>query len=266
MASTNTSHCGWQRILLAALTLAFTTLFAHASTTETRDLSGFTAVKMLAAGNVSVNEGANFEVTVTGPAELLDSVKTQVRNKTLDIAIDNNGSGNKNIDDLHIDVTMPRIDGIHLTGAGDIAVGPLVTVDLSVSITGSGDIVMESVTAQNLSVAIKGSGDIDIAQVEAINSAATISGSGDIGVSGEVKNQQINIAGSGSFDGANLSAKNVRGSIMGSGDIEMGRAERRDIRKTGSGRVSFSSDGETLSSLSRDHYLFALPEGRRLLR
>ena len=245
---TNTNHSLLLSTLLATMTLPATPLFAAQTVTETRDLSGFNTVKFTSDGDVSIREGEDFAVVVTGPADLVEKAKTLVRDETLKIFTPGkNWLGGGETDDLHFAVTMPRIDGVHLTGAGDIDVGPLVTKNLSVTVTGSGDILMDDTTAKDVTLSVTGSGNIEIKQLEAITSSATISGSGDIEVSGEVSRQTITIMGSGDFSGKKLNAETASGAIMGSGDIDLGRVKERSFRQTGSGSVSVADGGDTLS-------------------
>ncbi len=272
----------WPATLLATTLLVVIPLLANASNvSEVRKLEGFTAVELASSSDVKINEGDNFEVKVTGPAELLAQAKTAVRAKTLAISFQRKGwFGNDDSEYLQFEITMPRIEGIYSIGAGDIAVGPLQTGELSVGIEGSGNIDMDSARAQSLQLLAAGSGDIDmdsaevqalrlsavgsgdiginkarasllqlstagsgdigIRQLQATEAMATLSGSGNIEVSGKVKRQTINITGSGDFQGRELNAEIAGGSVSGSGNIEMGKVKQPSFQQTGNGKISLA--------------------------
>ena len=252
----------WPATLLATTLLVVIPLLANASNvSEVRKLEGFTAVELASSSDVKINEGDNFEVKVTGPAELLAQAKTAVRAKTLAISFQRKGwFGNDDSEYLQFEITMPRIEGIYSIGAGDIAVGPLQTGELSVGIEGSGNIDMDSAEVQALrlsavgsgdiginkarasllQLSTAGSGDIGIRQLQATEAMATLSGSGNIEVSGKVKRQTINITGSGDFQGRELNAEIAGGSVSGSGNIEMGKVKQPSFQQTGNGKISLA--------------------------
>ena len=165
--------------------------------------------------------------------------------------------------ELRIKVQSPNIEGIYISGSGDVDLKPGIKTDhLVLSIAGSGDIDLTDLTATNLEItiagsgdvegnlvkcsalksSIAGSGDIDLKNLTAATVKASIAGSGEMEFMGTADTASYSIAGSGDIKARDMVVKHVEASTTGSGDIECHATEFLKIRTTGSGSVGYKGN------------------------
>ena len=106
---------------------------------QTRDVPSFSSISLSLAADVHLKQGPKQEVVVEGDKDILDVLKTEVHGKTLKIYLDKWFM--RSYKKVTIYITMPEIDGLTITGSGNItAETPVNTSDIDFTITGSGDI------------------------------------------------------------------------------------------------------------------------------
>ncbi len=215
----------------------FTGIVGAANREEIRDLEGVTEVRVAGSLSVVVKQSDQSQLRVSGPEDAIPQVISKVSGNSVSITYDDSWLDYyaDDVDELVIEVSLPLIEGLSLSGSGDIVVEDIHTSTLKASVQGSGDMAIGNLVAKKVSLAVLGSGDLIIEQMTAIDSKASIRGSGTIGVAGEVQSQSISIMGSGDFEGENLSVELANGKIMGSGDAVFANAERRNFSVLGSG-------------------------------
>jgi hypothetical protein len=194
-------------------------------------VSGFFDVDL-----VSGNEG---EITLKGESNLLEHIVTEVKNGKLNIKVEKgyNLRPSNWKDGIHITVPVERIDGVALSGSGDI-VGKtkIKTDDFKTSMSGSGDITLD-IEAETVSTSMSGSGDIRLSG-KTNNFDATISGSGDIAAYKlEADNVEATVSGSANIEVT--ANKMLKARVSGSGDIDYrGNPEKVDTKTSGSGDIT----------------------------
>ena len=177
------------------------------------DVGSFSKVKSSGPFDIYVKVGPSQSVELTIDDNLVDLVEFEVRGKTLKISTEGSFRTRK---DVRIDITVPEITSLSLTGSGDIVVSGLKGEFFEFSLAGSGDMTAEG-EVEVLEVSLSGSGDIDTRDLMANEVEVELSGSGDIKVYARE-----------SFDG----------SVSGSGDIAFyGDPEQVDRRVSGSGSI-----------------------------
>lgn len=204
--------------------------------TEQRAISGFTEVHLKGNPDVLIKEGKAFSVTVSAPQRLMKYVYTRKEGNRLVLGVEQAAKyryTRKNA--IIFTVEMPTIEGVILTGSGDIDVDSVKTDELSITLSGSGDIRFDRIEAQSLTVRLSGSGDIVAKSVKAEEGSTRISGSGDVELGGTINDFTIKVSGSGDFDGDDLIVDTVVGSVSGSADIHLKQARVQKIRVSGSG-------------------------------
>lgn len=190
--------------------------------------------KIAVAGwfDVELVSGTEGQLTIRGEENLLEYIKTEVKDDKLVIKVKN---------------------GINLRPSswgndGGIKVTVPVEEVESVSLSGSGDIVSSTVLkANNFSTRVSGSGDISL-EVEAQTVEATLSGSGDINLSGNTGDFEVRVSGSGDVKAYELSANNVEASISGSADVKVTANEKLVARVSGSGDIYYRGDPKKIDS------------------
>ena len=144
--------------------------------TQTRNVSGFTGVDLAGGNNVTVRVGGRQSVAVRGDDNLLDRITTNVDNGTL--VIGSKGSFTTK-SPMSIDVSVPSLETLTLSGSGVIAARGVQARRLTVTLPGNG-VIRVSGTVTQLDVALGGSGDVQLGQLVARTANAVVTGAGRI--------------------------------------------------------------------------------------
>ena len=206
--------------------------------TEVLNVSNFDGIDLSFSGNVVIRQGATLEVKATGHPNIIDKINTSVANNIWEIDfVDNNCYQN---DQLSIEITMPSISSIRVSGSGDLTVENFINQNnLRIDVTGSGDMTLndfEGVT--NLDIDISGSGNLvanrDITTLNTLD--LDVSGSGDYsGFAISSNDCTVNVSGSG--DGEVSATNTLNANISGSGDLSYRGTPSVTQNITGSGSL-----------------------------
>jgi len=181
--------------------------------TQSRDVTPFTSIELAGSNNLVVRVGEEQSVVVKADDNLIDRVTTQVQSGTL--VIGNNGSFSTE-SPMSVDVTVPTLDALTLSGSGNIAIDGIEAESLKVTLPGRGTLTGNG-TATRLDVTVSGSGVVQFTHVVATDVQAAVSGSGTIFVTA-TKSLDAAVSGSGAILYAGT-PQNVTRSITGSGAI-----------------------------------------------
>lgn len=146
--------------------------------TESRVLPGFTALDVAGANEVIVHVGDEQSVVVEADDNLIDRLTTEVNGRTLVLGTE--GSFTTEVP-MTVDVTVPTLQAIALTGSGLVVVDDVKAQQLTIRLPGSG-ILIVSGSASRLDVELSGSGDVRLEDLLAREVSATLSGSGRVQV------------------------------------------------------------------------------------
>jgi len=205
---------------------------------EFREVSGFTKIDLANSADVFVIQSDNYSLEVKAQANLLQSIRTRVDNGILII---DNEDCIRSDDGIQIFVYLPEIDGLKISGSGDMVVNQYVTSPfIDIILSGSGDIFLRDVEAEKIEATISGSGDIEIDCVNELYSAQQlifeIPGSGEINSFDlTAENANVNISGSGNCFVKVVNSLNI--DISGSGDVFYKGYPQINANVFGSGHV-----------------------------
>lgn len=195
-----------------------------------RSTGDYDAVSVSGFFDVDLVDGQEGEITLRGEENLLDHIVTEVKNGKLVIKVEKglNLQPSNWKDGIHITVPVESIDGVTLSGSGDI-VGKkkLKSDDFSASMSGSGDITLE---------------------VETNSLSTSMSGSGDITLSGKAGDFDVSISGSGDIKAYELEAENVDAQVSGSADIKVTVNGMLKARVSGSGDIHYRGNPTKIDS------------------
>jgi hypothetical protein len=181
--------------------------------TQARDLPAFTAVDLAGSNNLTVHVGGRQAVVVRADDNLLEHVTTQVRNGTL--VIGNTGSFTTR-SPMSVEVTVPSLDAVSLSGSGLVNVDGVRGAKLTVRAPGSG-LLTASGTVGRLDASLAGSGDLQLRDLSARDVEATVSGSGRLQVKA-TGSLDASVTGAGAIFYSGNPGKVTR-SVTGSGAI-----------------------------------------------
>jgi hypothetical protein len=141
---------------------------------QTREVSEFAAVDVAGASRVSIRVGQPRTVVVRADDNLLELVTTDVRDGVLVISESDSFDTET---PLRVDVTVPVLDELRLSGAGVMTVAGVDARRLVVSVPGAGSVHVAGST-RRLEADLAGVGELDLADLVATQADVTVSGSG----------------------------------------------------------------------------------------
>lgn len=195
-----------------------------------RSVGEYDAVALAGWFDVELVAGNEGEITLRGESNLLDHIKTEVKNGKLIIKQERGVNLKPSNWNTGIHVTVP-VEAIN-----------------SVSLSGSGDIVSKTtLKADDFNASMSGSGDVSLS-VEAESVDASLSGSGDINLSGSTTNLDVQVSGSGDVKAYELEAEFVTAQVSGSADVKVTANQAIEARVSGSGDISYRGNPKKINS------------------
>jgi len=190
-------------------------------TTRTLVIPSFKGIDLAEAGDVIITQGATQAVVADGHSNIIDKIEKDVSGGVWAIDF---GRGCYDDYELTLNITVPDLNEVLLSGAGDITIGDFTDQgDLDLNISGSGEITLNSFSGtQNLDVDISGSGE-----VQANSSFPSL------------KRIDLKIGGSGKFNGFPLETDECYIIVPGSGDSYVHVNDKLDVNISGSGTVYY---------------------------
>ena len=202
--------------VLAVAALAITLLAYNSSgtaATQSRTVATFSHLDLAASNNVTITVGRPQSVVVHADSNVINHVTTDVVAGTL--VIGNTGSVTAR-GPVSVEVSVPSLTALRLSGSGQIAATGISTPQLTVTISGSGQLSAAG-TATRLDVTINGDGQAKLGQLTARDVHAVVSGSGLIQVTATTSLDAA-IPGSGTIIYSGNPAQ-VTTSVTGSGTV-----------------------------------------------
>lgn len=200
---------------------------------EIRKVSPFSEISLAISGTVYLEQGIKQSVRIVARDETLEKIITEVNNRTLKIRFPNSSIFNRtNPGKIEIYITVPEIDGLSVSGSGDIVAPEIRTRILDLAVSGSGNIKIDELQSERIKGAVSGSGSVTI---------------GDGGIADELK---VNISGSGNFNAAGFEASEVAVQISGSGNCRVNTNGTLKARIAGSGNVYYRGNPTIESSVA----------------
>ncbi|MBU3078031.1 head GIN domain-containing protein [Sphingomonas quercus] len=204
------------------------------------NVAGFDRVRSTGPFDVQVRVGGGFAVRASGPQEVLDRLEIVNEGGQLVIRTDRRdgsnwrgwfGRGERTL----VTVSLPALNGVALTGSGNVSVDHSRGRVFAASLAGSGDLTLGSLQAENASLELTGSGNLTVAgNVGAAKASAR--GSGDIRAGAlRADTAAVALVGSGNIELA--AQRSAAVTLNGSGDVTISGPARCNIAKHGSGAV-----------------------------
>lgn len=184
-------------------------------------LTSFDKIDFKVPGEVRIIQGAEQSVTVTGQANIISHLNTDVRGNQWEIEFNKN---RMSYTFLEIVIVVPTVSEIQLKGSGNLLLEEFTDIgNISFKVEGSGDIKIEALEGpEHVQINIEGSGDIEV-----INPSAPIT------------SLTIDLSGSGSFYGFALPSKQCDIKTAGSGDVEVKVNDSLKAQMLGSSNVYY---------------------------
>ncbi len=185
---------------------------------ETRPISGFTALELNGIGTLIIEQGSKESLEVTAEDNIIKYLKSDIYGRNLRLSVD---------DFVSIDPTEEII--FHLT------VKNLERIELS----GLGNIEIEALKTPNLDLEISGAGSANIRDLQADSLNLDISGLGNVEIGGSVDDQRIELSGAGNYDAKNLESNKASIEISGTGKAVLWVENELDVVLSGMGNLQY---------------------------
>lgn len=181
---------------------------------KTYDMDDFSGLGLGISANVYIKKGNSNTVTIKGQENILENIKMEVDDESLNLEFDRNVG---DAEPITVYLEMDDITALAIGGSGDIKVEDrfmeLGSVELAIG--GSGSIELVG-SARSVELSVAGSGDMKCGDLETDRAEVNIAGSGDVTI--HVNNDlEVNIVGSG--DVRYKGNPKVESNIVGSGDV-----------------------------------------------
>jgi Putative auto-transporter adhesin, head GIN domain len=167
----------FQYDLFRSSSSSFTVEGSGVAASETRRVAAFTAVELAGSNVVDIRVDGTRSVVVHADDNLLSRVTTTVSAGRL--VIGQIPGSFKTKSELRVDIHVPKLDDLSLTGSGIVFATGIEAASLRVTIDGSG-VINATGTVDRLDVSIGGSGDAQLGDLRARTVHATVAGSGRI--------------------------------------------------------------------------------------
>lgn len=199
------------KLLLLASVLATGCITKGSGTVieETRPLEAFSRIDSSSSIDVKVDLGETSQAIVTADDNLMPMLQTVVMGDTLKVRMDGSYVTSSA---LLVRVTTPTLEGINVSGSGNLEALTVDTETLTVDISGSGSVVTGG-KAESLAATLSGSGRLDASALPVESARLAVSGSGSAKVQASDE-LEANVSGSGSvrYGASPEVTKNVSGS------------------------------------------------------
>jgi putative autotransporter adhesin-like protein len=161
-------------------------------TAQTRTVADFARIENPSSVDLRVTVGEPQRLRVRAGENVIDDVRTEVRDATLLLDFDHSGFGG---DDVVVEASVPKLTAIEASGSGDIDADGIDADAFELRSDGSADIALAG-TVGRLTLELDGSGDADLEHLAAQAARVDVSGSGDAEVRA-VERLDVDVDGSG---------------------------------------------------------------------
>jgi Putative auto-transporter adhesin, head GIN domain len=187
---------------------------------ESRDAKDFTGVISTIGADIFLKQGSSFKVTVEGQKNILDLLKTEVKNGALKITFEKGYSLHYR-QPLKVYVEAPSFAMLGMSGSGNV-------------------VSENTLSGEKLDIEISGSGDFDLSDIQFKSIDFEVSGSGDVKIGGSTESIKLEISGSGNIKANDLKTQKALCRVSGSGDITVNVKQVLEAYVSGSGDIKYS--------------------------
>jgi hypothetical protein len=206
---------------------------------QVREIDGFSTVINTGSFEVQVSLSDTFGVEVEAQENLLSIIETYVSGNSLVIKT-KSGTCIGHASPVQVHVSLPSVEGLELSGSGNMELDIATGTHFECSNTGSGFIMVDTVIAGDILIGNSASGTIFVNESFADEVRLVQSGSGTIEAAIIYRPSEVSIhhSSSGKVRSTVADGELVRGILSGSGKIDLaGETETADFTLSASGRI-----------------------------
>ena len=197
---------------------------------ESRQVEGFSKIEINGVGEIIVELGTEESLTVEAEENLVQYLETYVRGNTLVIEIEDR-IRIVPTKSLTFYITVVSLDGLDISGAGNIQLPEIEADRFSIDLSGAGNIEFDSLNADTFDVSMSGVGNLSV-------------------FDGQVSSQKVVISGAGKYSARNLESDDAEITISGVGSATLRAENYLKVTISGGGDVSYYGNPDVDSEIS----------------
>ena len=187
--------------------------------TEARNVSGFHAIALRVPARLKLRQSGREGLSITSDDNIVPLVETVVEDGTLVVRWAGKRNYSTTYKDLEIVVNAKNIDGLTVSGSGEVHAERLKTNSLRATIDGSGSIAVDALDTES--------------------AIAVIHGNGRLTAAGRADSLDVTLAGSGQLSAARLDSLRARIVVQGSAQATVRAKEELTATVAGSGEINY---------------------------
>jgi Putative auto-transporter adhesin, head GIN domain len=163
--------------------------------TEERQVAGFQSIELRGAAEMAVQVGPAHSLRITASSNNLAKFTSEVQGDKL-VLETHNRLFEPQLGKVVVHVTLPSLDSMVISGAGDVKVIDVASDSLTLALNGAANVEANG-KATNLAVSMNGAGNMDLTRLEAGSATVAVNGAGsmDVNATGSL-NATVNGVGS----------------------------------------------------------------------
>ncbi len=186
--------------------------------TETRQVSGFTAVELSGIGTLIIEQGSKESLEITAEDNIIKYLNSDIYGRSLRLGVDDFVSIEPT-EEISYHLTVKNLERIEISGLGNIEIEALETSALDFEISGSGNAYIGALQADSLNLEVSGLGNVEIW--------------------GSVEDQRIELSGAGNYNAEDLKSNKARIDISGTGKAVLWVESDLDVDLSGLGSLQY---------------------------
>jgi hypothetical protein len=189
--------------------------------TEERPVGDFTQVMCSGVGNLIIEQTGTESLAITAEDNIVPLITTEVGASVLRIGM-KPGFTPKPTKPITYRLTVKHLEGIRMSGVGDVTAQQLDGRDLDITLTGAG-----SGTILGLTI---------------LHAHVTLSGAGDLTLAGTTAELTVKVSGVGSFHGGDLQSEKADVRVTGAGSATVRVSNELNATVSGVGSINYIGD------------------------
>jgi hypothetical protein len=186
--------------------------------TENRSIGNVSELVISGGGKVDIVRGDMPNVRVTADDNILPQVETRYRNGKLTLCT-KTGSNIQPVTPITYTVTLPGLEKLTVSGAGNVSTTGLTGDVMTVKLSGAGTAVLNNISCRTLNL--------------------TLSGAGHAKMSGSVERLETHLSGAGEIEARDLKTKQADTHISGAGTASVWATEDLKAHISGAGTIYY---------------------------
>ena len=228
-----------KRIVVFLAIAGLTTMFAFGQRVENRSVSNFTGIDASGAFEITVAKGSAEALTLEANDEVMQYVRSEVKNGVLRLYLENNVPKIVNNRTVKATVVMTDFGKVSLSGACKIIVNDLFTPkNFNGDFSGSSSMTINVNTGQ-LSIKSSGSSNLQMKANVSGDTKINVSGSSKADLVGSAKNLTLDLSGASNFKAEDFIVGTATIKSSGSCNVTINVTEVLKVNSSGASTVNY---------------------------